>query len=306
MYFRDFNDLSAAAAERREPVRVVVAAPEDRDTLEAAVSARRTGLAEPMLVGEGGRIEGLLKEAGEEPSAYRIIDRKEAADKAAEAARMAGAGEADVIMKGLVDTSVLLGAVVSEAYGLRTGDLLSHLAFLEVPGYGRLMVLTDSGMVLYPDLEQKKGIIRNAVETLKSMGYERPSVAVLAAAEKVNPKMRETLEAAELKAFFTEPGAENCDVEGPISWDLAVSPKAAKAKGFACPWSGSFDVMVVPDITAGNIVGKALVYSAGAKMAGMVVGARVPVVLTSRGASMEEKLLSLSLCAAFAGGATHE
>jgi phosphate butyryltransferase len=160
------------------------------------------------------------------------------------------------------------------------------------------VITTDGGMMMYPDLEQKKKIIENAVGVLHSLGYENPKVGVLAAVETVNPKMPESVDAGKLKEMNQNGEITGCIVEGPISYDLAMNKESAEIKGFVSPVAGDPDILIVPNITAGNILGKCLVYSAGAKMAGFIVGAKVPIVLTSRGSSSEEKYLSLVISAA--------
>jgi phosphate butyryltransferase len=208
--------------------------------------------------------------------------------------------KADLIMKGKIQTADLLRAVVDKERGLRTGSVMSHIAIHEVPSYHKLLAVTDGGMMMYPKLEEKKQIIENAVKTFIAMGYENPKVAVLAAVENVNPKMPETVEADALKMMNVKGEIKNCIIEGPISYDLTMSKESAEIKGFNSPVTGEVDILVVPNITAGNLLGKALIYSAGAKMAGFIVGAKVPIVLTSRGATAEEKYLSLVISASAA------
>lgn len=196
----------------------------------------------------------------------------------------------------------MLKAVVAEESGLRTGRLMSHLAFLKIPNYHKMIVLTDSGMVLYPNLQQKKQIIENAVENLRNMGYDTPKVGVLAAVEKVNPKQPETVDAAELTEMNRRGEIQNCIVEGPLSYDILMSRESARKKGFTGELVGDPDILVVPDMPCGNILGKALLFSAEADMAGLIVGAKAPIALTSRGATEKEKRQSLLLAAACVKG----
>ncbi len=175
---------------------------------------------------------------------------------------------------------------------------MSHVVFNEIPNYHKLLVLTDGGMMMYPDLDKKKQICENAVDTLRTLGYKMPKVAALAAVETVNPKMQETVDADALKRMNLENEITDCIIEGPISYDLTMSKASAEIKGFESPVTGDADIVLVPNITVGNVLGKSLIYSAGAKMAGFIVGAKVPIVLTSRGSSSEEKYLSLVLSAA--------
>jgi phosphate butyryltransferase len=205
--------------------------------------------------------------------------------------------KADFIMKGKLQTADLLKAVVDKEKGLRTGNVISHVAILEIPAYRKLIAVTDGGMVMYPNLDEKKQILENSVNVFLAMGYECPKVAVLCAVETVNPKMPETVDADTLKNMNRDGEIKDCMVEGPISLDLTFNKESAEIKGYSSPVTGDADILLVPNITTGNIMSKALIEMAGATMAGMVVGAKVPIVLTSRGASSEEKYLSLVLSA---------
>ena len=229
-----------------------------------------------------------------------IIDVENDSAAAMKAVELINENKADFIMKGKIQTADLLKAVVNKEKGLRTGNIMSHFVFNEIPNYHKLIVTSDGGMMMYPDVNEKKQIIENAVNTLIAMGYENPKVAVLAAVEKVNPKMPESVDAGLLKEMNINGEIKNCIIEGPISYDLTMSKKSAEIKGYSSPIVGDADILIVPNITAGNILGKTLVYSAGVKMAGFIVGAKVPIVLTSRGSTAEEKYLSLVLSAAVA------
>lgn len=297
---RNFEELIEKVQNLGELKRVALVCAHDIHALEAVAEASEKGIVAPILIGDALRIQGMIEAEGLKFQNPRIIHEPEDAAAAGEAVRLVHQGEADFIMKGGLQTAVLLKAVVDKNNGLKTGGLISHLAFNEIPGYPKLLVTTDGGMVMYPDLEQKKQILVNAVTVLRNLGYECPKVAVLAAVETVNPKMPETLDGDALKEMNLRGEIGDCIVEGPISYDLAMNHESAVIKGYTGNVTGDADILLVPDITAGNILGKALVYSAGARMAGMVVGSRVPIVLTSRGASAEEKYLSLVLCAASA------
>jgi len=298
---RNFDELIDQVKNNASVKRVAVVAAHDRHTLEAVLKARADGIAEPVLIGDAGKISAILKDLSAETAGISIIDAKGDGDAARVGVLLVHEGKADFIMKGILQTADLLKAVVDKETGLRTGDgIMSHFVVNEVPAYHKLLVTSDGGMVTYPDLEQKRGILENAVEVLLSLGYECPKVAALAAVETPNPKMPEAMDAFELKKMNQQGIIQNCLVEGPISYDLAVSTESAEAKGYDSPVAGDADILIVPNITAGNILGKALVFSAGAKMAGFITGARVPVVLTSRGATAEEKYLSIVLSAAYA------
>lgn len=206
---------------------------------------------------------------------------------------MIHAGEADFIMKGLIETATLMRVIVSKESNLRTGQIMSHLGFLEVPTYHKLMAITDSALNTYPTLEQKRQIIENAVAVMNRMGISQPMVAVLAAAEEVNPKLAESAEAHELKLMNQSGAISGCIVEGPISYYLAVDKEAAAIKNYHSPVAGDADLLVAPNLTAGNLLIKALAFSARAKLAGFIVGAKIPIVLTSRSSTTEDKYLSV-------------
>lgn len=276
---------------------VALVAAEDRHALEAVLHAEKEGIVKAILVGDEGKIRELLKDLNA-TGEYEIANEPDSSKAAYKAVELVRENKADFLMKGKIDTAGILKAVVDKERGLGQGRLMSHVAIVEVPTYHKLLVATDGGMVMYPTLDQKKEIINNAVETLLKLGYERPKVGVLAAVEKVNPKMPETVDGDKLKEMNINGEIKNCIVEGPISYDLAIYEEAAKIKGYESQVAGDVDVLVVPDITTGNVLGKALIYSAKGKMAGIVVGAKVPIILTSRGSSAEEKFLSLALAAA--------
>ena len=206
-------------------------------------------------------------------------------------------GEQDMILKGNVDTSVLLKEIVHKEYGLLTGSLISHVAVLDVPRYHKLLMITDGGMVMYPGLDQLQGILNNALEAIKAFDVKTPKVACLAAVEKVHERMPETLRAAELKALSQKGVFGDAQVEGPISFDLAFEKEAAQLKGYDSPVAGDADIFLVPDFVSGNLLAKSLVYGGGARFAGFLMGARTPVVLTSRSASTDEKIYSIACSA---------
>ena len=300
MVFHNFKELIAKV--KGEPSRKVmaVACANDEHTLEAVVHARREGIVEPLLVGDRKVIKEILSGLGEEIQEENIYDvpmedLKGACEKAVKLVRD---GKADFLMKGKVDTKIILKEVVNKEYGLGQGKLMSHFSIFQVPGYHKLIVPVDGGMVPYPDLQQKKEIIENTVDTLVSMGYDCPKVGVLACVEKVNPKMPESVDGAELQAMNERGEIKNCIVEGPIQYDCAMRKDIADFKGLESKIAGDPDVLVAPNIHAGNIMGKMYTISCGGKMAGFIVGAKCPIVMVSRGSSSEEKYLSIVVSAA--------
>lgn len=297
MEFRTFEDLIKKVQNLDSKKKVAVVAAQDEHTLEAVFRAKKDNIVEPILIGNKEKIKEVIERLQEDLSEEAIIDVNDDEAAAAKAVELINSEKADFIMKGKIQTADLLKAVVNKEKGLRTGNVMSHVVIHEVPTYHKLLAVTDGGMMMYPNLEEKKQIIENAVNTFVAMGYDEPKVAVLAAVETVNPKMPETVDADLLKKMNQNGEIKNCIVEGPISYDLTMSKESADIKGFKSPVTGDADILIVPNITAGNILGKSLVYSAGAKMAGFIVGAKVPIVLTSRGSTAEEKYLSLVLSA---------
>lgn len=300
--YRTFEEMAQAAKAHPRKRVMAVAGAADRGVLEAVLHAESEGLAEPVLVGDRGTLETLLKELGRRPSEEHIVH----ADPGQEAQRCVDiirAGDAEILMKGMIETGALLRPVVKRENDLRTGALMSHVVFFDkIPRYRKILLQTDGGMVMYPTLEEKKGIIENAVRTLHVMGNPNPTVAVLAAVEKVNPKMPETVDADALREMNRRGEISGCVVEGPLSYDIAMSAEIARHKGYDCPYCGDFDVLLVPNMTCGNILAKSWTVTAGALMAGIVVGAKIPIILNSRGASPEEKYYSIALAAVTAGG----
>lgn len=295
MEYTSFHQILEAVSRNPRKSRVAVAGAGNDHVLESVFQAEDLGLVIPVLIGDEARIRQLIREMGKDPESYRIIasgDGEECGQAAVDLIRL---GEADYIMKGLLETREVLKPLVNKANGLHTGRTMSHMAFDEVPGFRKLVILTDGGMIPHPNLEEKRDIIINAVSVLRSMGYERPKVAILCGVEKVNPKMPETVDAEALVGMARDGVIPDCDITGPISYDLAMDKESARIKGFDPERSGEFDILVPPSLSAGNILNKCLTLTAGGKMAGLVVGARVPVVVTSRGSSSEEKLLSLAV-----------
>lgn len=278
--------------------RMAVAAAGDEHTLEAVMHARKEGIVDPILVGDKVVIDEILSKMGETVAEENIYNYPDLKDAAEFAVKLVKEGKADFLMKGKLDTAVILKAVVNKEHGLGQGRTMSHFTMFEVPTYHKILVPVDGGMVTYPTLEQKKDIIDNTVETLISMGYDCPKVGVLACVEKLNLKMPETVEANELKEMNKRGEIKNCIVEGPISYDCAVSKEIADFKGFESPVAGDADILIAPNIHAGNIMGKMLAVTCKARMAGMIVGAKCPIVLTSRGSSADEKYMSIVVSAA--------
>ena len=283
-------------------VTLSVAAAHDEEVLLAIKSAVEMEIITPILIGEENKIREISKEINFDLSKFKIINKETIEECAETAVKLVSSGEADFAMKGLLDTSVILKAVLNKEWGLRTDSLLSHVMVYEVPSYDKLLVTTDGGMNIAPDYDQKVKILKNAIEATKPLGLKHIKVACLAAKEKVNSKMQATVDARALQeAGERGEFGKDVTVEGPLAFDLAVSKEAAKVKGFKSKVSGETDIMLMPTIEVGNGIGKALTYFAGAKSAGIIMGAKAPIVLVSRADSHESKLYSIAYGALIAG-----
>ena len=283
-------------------VTLSVAAAHDEEVLLAIKSAVEMEIITPILIGEENKIREISKEINFDLSKFKIINKGTIEECAETAVKLVSSGEADFVMKGLLDTSVILKAVLNKEWGLRTDSLLSHVMVYEVPSYDKLLVTTDGGMNIAPDYDQKVKILKNAIEATKPLGLKHIKVACLAAKEKVNSKMQATVDARALQeAGERGEFGNDVTVEGPLAFDLAVSKEAAKVKGFKSKVSGETDIMLMPTIEVGNGIGKALTYFAGAKSAGIIMGAKAPIVLVSRADSHESKLYSIAYGALIAG-----
>ena len=280
------------------PREAVVAAAHDEHTLQAVFAARRDGLIRPILVGRRNEIRSIARSLGEELSPEQIVDAQDDLECAARSVALIREGKGDILIKGMLQTGTLLKALVHRETGIRASQVMSHVAILDVPRYHKLLFITDGGMVVAPNLEQKGHILKNAVDFCRFLGYERPKAAALCAVETVNPAMPETGDALSLKEAGERGEFGPCIVEGPISLDLATDREAALVKGYHSPVAGDADILLVPAIAVGNVLGKALYGLAGGQMAGVVLGAAVPITINSRGATPEEKYYSILLCAA--------
>lgn len=289
-------DFLLEESKKGKPMTLALACPYGDDALEAAARAGRDGIVKTVLIGDGDKIRTLADKDGLDLSGIDIVEERDDEGAVERSVKMVSSGEADLLMKGLVKTSSLLKGVLNKEWGLRTGSLLSHLFLFEVPTLGRRVIgLSDGGMNTYPNLSAKAKIIENAAACYHKIGVPQPRIAALAAVEAVNPDMQATVDAAALAKMNDRGQIRGCIVDGPLALDNAVSEEAAKIKGLNSPVAGNAHMLLVPDIESGNFVGKVLLYMTGGKGAGVVLGARKPIVLTSRFDSMETKLLSIAL-----------
>jgi len=287
-------------AKKGNIMRVVVAAAEDGDVLEAVHTANVEGIVEATLVGDPDKISKVARDKGVDISSFEVIPATNEEEAAMKAVQAVSSGEGDLLMKGFIKTSTLLKAVLNKEWGLRSGRLLSHLFLFEVPRLGRVIGLTDGGLNTYPGLQEKVSIVNNAVSCCHALGVERPRVAALAAVEVVNPDMPCTLDAAALVQMNRRNQIKGCVIDGPLALDNALSEEAARHKGVVSEVAGHAEVLLVPDIEAGNLLGKVILFMANGAGAGVVLGAKVPVVLTSRGDTARTKALSIALGAVLA------
>ncbi|MCD6183412.1 MAG: bifunctional enoyl-CoA hydratase/phosphate acetyltransferase [Thermovirga sp.] len=299
MSFKDLEFLISESKAGRK-MRLAVAAAQGVDVLEAVWDAAKEGVVEPVLFGDLGKIGAIAAELGIDLSDFAKVPCSSEKDAAEKAVKAVSSGEADLLMKGNVKTATLLKAVLNKEWGLRTGAILSHLFLFYIPKLGRVVSLTDGGMTMYPDLNTKKALIENSVSCYRKLGVECPKVAVLAAVEVVNPDMPCTLDAAALKQMNVRGQIKNCIVDGPLALDNAISEESAKHKGIVSEVAGKADILLVPDIEAGNMMGKVMMYMSGGVGAGVILGAKTPVVLTSRFDSAATKLRSIALGAVLA------
>ncbi len=283
------------------PMTISVACADDAEVLEAVDGARKEGVAKAFLVGDADKIQAKASAVGVDLANFEVVDEK-GGELAASlvAVELVSSGKAQILMKGMVQTANFLRAILNKEKGLRSGELLSHVYIHEVENYDRLFFVSDPAFNMYPDLKAKIGIVENVVKLAHAFGIETPKVAALAAVEVVNNDMPPTLDAALLTQMSRRKQIKGCLIDGPLAFDNAVSEESAHHKGIVSDVAGKADVLLVPTIEAGNMLSKAIIYCARNKTAGIVLGAKAPVVLTSRADSAETKLLSIASAVALA------
>ena len=273
---------------------IAVAAAHDEPVVEAVVAARKEGIAIPILVGHADEIRRMLKNLNEDPDSYEIIAADTDTDSAAKAVALCAEGRANFLMKGILGTADLMRAVFNKECGLRTSHLTTHCMFYEIPALGKMVILTDGGVNTFPDLDKKAEILENAASVLQALGYESINAACICGAEQVNPKVQSTVAADALSKMTDRWSKYNMQVCGPVALDLAVSKEACHHKHYTAPGAGDADILLVPNYEVGNGIGKAASLFGGAKNAGIILGAKVPIVLVSRSDSAESKLASIA------------
>ena len=292
--FRSFDEL-LDAARARGPVSIAVAAAHDPDVIEALKRAGELQLAEGILVGKGSEIRALARAAGLDLPDNQIVNEPDPAAATRQAIALVREGRAGLLMKGKIATASLIRAVLDKDVGLRTSRQLSQVVVFRVPGFDRLMLLTDAAINIAPTLAEKAELCRNAIDVARAIGIEKPNIAVLCALEFVNPEMPATVDAAALCAMNRRGQISGCYIEGPIALDAALSRFAADRKGIASPVVENTDIFLAPDIEAANILYRAIAYFAKAESGGIVLGARVPMVLLSRAETPETKVRSIAI-----------
>ena len=281
---------------------VAVAAAHDTAVIEAVTAAQKEGIVTPILVGHADKIEKMLVDVGENPADYRIVPADSDVDCAKAAVQLVTEGQAGFLMKGLLGTADLMRAVLAKEANLRTDSLLSHVMLFETPGYHKMILMSDGGMNTFPDFDKKVQILDNAAGVLHKLGYERIHAACVCGAETVNPKIQSTVDAYELSRMTEMWQKYNMDVIGPVSVDLALSREACEHKHFTAPGAGDADLLLVTNYEMGNAIYKTALCLTGCRAAGLIIGARVPIILVSRSDSADSKLASIALGAVIARG----
>jgi phosphate acetyltransferase len=292
--YRVYPALIEACAEL-EPVTTAVAHPCDESSLRAAVEAADADLIRPILVGPQARIRAVAEQCGLDIAAFRLVDTPHSHAAAAKAVEIVRAGEAETLMKGSLHTDELMAEVVRKDGGLRTERRISHVFIMDVPTYAKPLAVTDAAINIFPDLETKVDIVQNAIEMAHALGRELPKVAILSAVETVTPKIPSTIDAAALCKMAERGQITGALIDGPLAFDNAISKEAAAIKGIRSEVAGDADILVVPDLEAGNMLAKQLSFLANADAAGIVLGARVPIILTSRADTVRARMASCAV-----------
>ena len=290
------SDLYKIAEQRTDTKKLVLAVAHDNHALEAVYKASQKNIIIPILVGDKSEITKIAEKNNFDLSKIEIIDEKDSKEAVKKSVSLVREGKADILMKGNVATAILLKGVLNDEYGLKTGNLLSHFSIFELNNYHKLIGLTDVAMNIAPNLKEKAGIIKNAVNYLNKIGITNPKVAVIGAVELVNEKMPATVDAAILSKMADRKQIPNCTIDGPLAFDNAMSKESAEHKGIISEVAGNSDLLVMPNIETGNVLYKSFSFT-GAKLAAVILGAKAPIVLTSRSDSEEAKLNSIVLAA---------
>ncbi|WP_439813774.1 bifunctional enoyl-CoA hydratase/phosphate acetyltransferase [Zavarzinia sp. CC-PAN008] len=287
--------LLVERAKAGAPLVTAIVHPTDANSLGGALDAAAAGLITPVLVGPEGKIRDAALKAGLDLAGCRLVDAAHSHAAAEEAVRLARVGEVQAIMKGNLHTDELMEAIVAKEGGLRTNRRLSHIFVMDVPTYPRLLLITDAAICIQPTLEEKRDIVQNAIDLAHAIGIPEPKVAILSAVETVTPKLPSTVDAAALCKMADRQQIVGGVLDGPLAFDNAISAEAARTKGITSPVAGSPDILLCPDLISGNMIAKQLSYLANADSGGVVLGAKVPIMLTSRADDAQARLVSAAL-----------
>lgn len=282
------------------PVRTAIVHPCDESALCGALEAAKARIIEPILVGPKAKIAALAEKLGVDISKFKLVDAPHSHAAAAKAVELVRAGEVDALMKGSLHTDELMAEVVRKEIGIRTERRISHVFIMDVPTYHKPLFITDAAVNIFPTLDDKVDIVQNAIDLAIALGIAQPKVAILSAAETVNSKIPSTIEAAALCKMAERGQITGALLDGPLAFDNAISPIAAKAKNIASEVAGDADILVVPDLEAGNMLAKVLSFLAKADAAGIVLGARAPIILTSRADNLRTRMASCAVAAYYA------
>lgn len=298
MELKNFDTILERVPKMTQPMRVILAGADGENMIKGLFAAQKKGLVQPVLVGDRAKIMTALEEHGFDKEPYTLVETQPGHNITQQAIDIINSGDGDVLMRGNIQTRDFLMPVLDAKNGLRTDRLMSHVSLCSLPEYPKLLALSDMTVVINPNLNQKKAIIRNTADALKAFGYENPKLALLSLMETVTFHMQDTVEAQRLVAEQKQHPYADCELWGPISYDLIISKEAARLKHYDCPYSGGgFDGIVAPDLSTANTLVKSWLIHAHATTCGAVVGAKVPIALTSRSADEEETYLSLVFCA---------
>lgn len=298
MALKNFDQIVEKAKQSGKKNRVVIAGADAENILLGAFDAQDAGFATPVLVGEKAKIEPMLDKLGLKDKPYELVETQPGANVTQVAIDLVNQGKGDILMRGNTQTREFLIPLLDKKNNLRTEKLLTHIDLVSMPEYPKLIAIGDVTVTIQPDPGQKKKIIQNMVGTLKAIGYEKPNIALLSMVEQVSFHMRDTVEASELVKDHRERPIADCNLVGPIAYDLILSKEAARLKGYDCPFCGDFDGIIAPSLLAGNLIVKGWQMHAHARTCGVVVGAKIPVALTSRSDDKDVSFLSLAFCAA--------
>jgi phosphate butyryltransferase len=298
--FKKLSEIVEMAKSKSTIRKVAVAAAGNQEVLEALKNAVENGIIEPVLIGDEELIRSISEKIGFDISSFEVINTIDNVEASAKAVKLIKKGKAEILMKGNVSTGILLKAVLDKEIGLRKGALLSHVALFETPYYHKLLGVTDAAMNVSPDLQEKIGIIKNAVEVFHKLGNTNPKVGIVGSVETINPRMEATMHAATISMMNYRKQITGCVIDGPLAIDGAVSKKSADLKNITSDVAGDVDIILAPDIDGANILYKTMNFLGGATAAAVIMGAKVPIVLTSRGDTEKSKFLSIALAAAIA------